>query len=313
MALLANQEITSPLDVETGASCRACQSSHVRPFGMKLGYRLGQCGKCGTIFSQVEDGDAAIASLYDHYYDHAQFTIPDAVAASLERLAGSFEPYRRTGRWLDMGYGEGGVLSIAERRGWEAFGTEISPQALEYGRRRGWTVSDDAENDPQFPRHGFDVVTMIELLEHVARPERFLKEAARLLRPGGVLYVTTPNARSLNRRLLGVRWSIFCPPEHITVWTARGMAKTLKRAGFRARKIRTEGLNPGEILGSLRRGKGQPADVNRNQQALALNSALSRSPARRMLKNAINHCLSAFRIGDGLKVWAACEDHRPEV
>jgi SAM-dependent methyltransferase len=245
-----------------------------------------------------------LREFYDHYYDRARFELPLATAASLERLVQSFAPFRCTGRWLDIGYGEGGLLEIAEQPGWSCYGVEISPQALAYGKQRGWVVAADGEADLCFPLQGFDVITMIEFLEHVLVPAQFLQAAARWLRPGGLLYATTPNAGSLNRRLLGLEWSIFHPPEHITIWTARGLREALAQSGFQTRQIRTEGFNPCEILARWRSRGGRAVMADRNQTALSINRALAHNPWRRALKAGINRGLSALRIGDSLKVWA---------
>ncbi|HSL81021.1 MAG TPA: class I SAM-dependent methyltransferase, partial [Pseudolabrys sp.] len=246
----------------------------------------------------------AVKQLYDHYYDSADFGISQIAAASLDRLVESIEPFRQTNRWLDIGYGEGGLLDIAGRHGWDCYGSELSPQALSYGQDRGWAVTANAQDDTRFPKGGFDVVTMIEFIEHAHAPARFLQAAAAWLRPGGLLYITTPNGQSLNRRLLGLEWSVFSPPEHVTIWTAHGLCLALTRAGFQARRIRTDGLNPTEIVARfLRKGQASPS-VDRNTAAFALNSAFSSSPFRRAVKAGINRCLSAFRLGDTLKVWA---------
>src|SRR5262249_37504478 len=149
------------------------------------------------------------------------------VAASLERLADSLASSRRTGRWLDVGYGEGALLEVAGRRGWQCYGTEVAPQALRHGAARGWVVSAAPEADPRFPPAGFDAVSMIGGLEHVPTPERVLGPAAHGLRPGGALSLTPPNGDSLNRRLLGLDWSVVAPPEHLTLWTARGLCHAL--------------------------------------------------------------------------------------
>jgi ubiquinone/menaquinone biosynthesis C-methylase UbiE len=184
----------------------------------------------------------------------------------------------------------------------------IAPQALEYGERRGWVVTADAEVDSRFPEQGFDVVTMIEFLEHIPDPDNFLRSATRWLRPGGALYLTTPNANSINRRLIGLDWSIFNPPERLTIWTARGLSHALARAGLRPRRIRTEGFNPSEIL--ARRVRPKSVEVNRNQTAVVINQAFSSSSFRRAIKTSINHCLSALRVGDSLKVWAVHNESR---
>jgi 2-polyprenyl-3-methyl-5-hydroxy-6-metoxy-1,4-benzoquinol methylase len=246
----------------------------------------------------------ALDELYDHYYDHAAFELPPVVAASLDRLARSLAPFRVTNRWLDVGYGEGGMLTVAERHGWSCHGVDISPRALEYGAERGWVVAADASNDHRFPAGGFDVVTMIELIEHVTTPDEFFQSAARWLRPGGLLYITTPNASSLNRRVLGLDWSVIAPPEHQMLWSARGLCQALAGAGFVPRWVRTEGLNPSELCARVRPPRTGAPPVSRNQAGLALNEVFSRSPWRRSLKGAINRVLSVLGIGDSLKVWA---------
>jgi 2-polyprenyl-3-methyl-5-hydroxy-6-metoxy-1,4-benzoquinol methylase len=224
------------------------------------------------------------------------------VRSSLEQLVRGCEVYRQTGCWLDVGFGEGALLDVAESLGWQCYGTEVAPQSLEYGRTRGWTVAECSEHDARFVWGGFDVVTMIELIEHVPEPERCLANACRLLRPGGLLYVTTPNAGSLNRRVLGAEWSVFAPPEHLTIWSAAGLRTALARNGLQVQSVRTEGLNPSELVSRLRRHGAQAA--SRNEAGFALNEKFSSSRWRRGLKSKINSGLCLFGIGDTLKVRA---------
>jgi hypothetical protein len=119
-----------------------------------------------------------------------------------------------------------------------------------------------------------------------------------------LLYVTTPNAESLNRRVLGLEWSIFSPPEHMTIWTARGLRTALANAGFNDQRVRTEGLNPSEILARLRPRNSTQKTVDRNAAGFAINNAFSKSAIRRAVKAGINRGLNLFQIGDTLKVWA---------
>jgi 2-polyprenyl-3-methyl-5-hydroxy-6-metoxy-1,4-benzoquinol methylase len=281
--------------------CLACERDQSRLLGRKNQFDLWQCLHCGAIFTHTQIDDSALNDIYNHYYDGAGFEMPTVVAQSLERVVLSFERFRVTGRILDIGYGEGGLLQIAEKFNWQCFGTEISPGALAYGKESGWIVADQAEDDPRFMPQGFDVVTMIELLEHVPNPQQVLQSAARWLRPGGLLYLTTPNAESLNQRLLGLKWSVIAPPEHIALWTPKGMRHALAKAGFQDLRIRTEGLNPYEIMAYWR---SQKEEVNRNQMGTKLNQAFTSTPSRRALKTGINHLLTAFQLGDGLKVYA---------
>ena len=126
--------------------------------------------------------------------------------------------------------------------------------------------------------------------------------AARLLRPGGALYLTTPNADSLNSRLLGSDWSVIAPPEHRTIWTPRGIREILSRSGFARIEVHTTGLNPADLIGRLR-SQPRPAQ-NRVAMGYELNTAFSSSASRRALKRSVNIFLSVLGIGDSLKVWA---------
>jgi SAM-dependent methyltransferase len=272
-------------------------------WNQKRAFRLLRCSVCGVIYTPDRPGTEAFSELYDHYYDRARFEIPSVVAASLDRLVVSMERYRLTGRWLDIGFGEGGLLSIARRHSWSCYGTEVSPAALEYGARQGWFVTSNPVVDPRFPAHGFDVISMVEILEHLPDPDGVMGIVSQLLRPGGMFYLTTPNAQSLNRLVLGAAWSIFSPPEHMVIWTSTGLCQALARHELTPQRIRTEGLNPNEIFKLLRPTDNGPT-LSRNATGFRLNETFSRSPLRRKMKAGINHCLSMFHLGDSLKAWA---------
>jgi SAM-dependent methyltransferase len=251
-----------------------------------------------------------MAAAYDQQYRASDSAPTTATTASLDSLVQSVEAYRTDGRWLDYGFGAGDLLAACGRNKWLCYGVEVAAGALERGRSRGWTVASEPRLDGRFTRAGFDVVSMIEFLEHVPEPATFIEEAARWLRPGGLLYITTPNARSVNRWLLGARWSIFSPPEHLTIWTARALRVALRRRGFRVVAVRTDGLNPAEIVARLRAPAGAPP-VDRNQAAFALNEAFHRTPVRRATKRAANAVLTLLGIGDALKVRAERQANAP--
>ena len=243
-------------------------------------------------------------ALYGAYHEKATYETPAVIGASLDRLVASTERFRRNGRWLDLGFGEGALLSAAQKRGWGCYGIEVSPHAIAHGENRGWAVTRAAGEDARFIPESFDVVSMVEVIEHLADPVTALQQAVRWLRPGGLLYLTTPNANSLNRRLLGHQWSIFCPPEHVIIWSAAGLRKALRAVGVATIRLRTQGLNPVEIIARFRRRAGA-TEANRQGAAIALNEALARTPSRRALKVAVNAGLGLLGVGDTLKAW--CE------
>ena len=120
LAASINRMHTSPV------RCPACAGRNVRLFGAKSGYTLLSCRGCDVIFTRESAYCRDLVELYDHYYDNARFeSAPPYVIASLATLAKSFLRFRRTGRWLDFGFGEGTLLGIAQRQGWDCYGTEI--------------------------------------------------------------------------------------------------------------------------------------------------------------------------------------------
>lgn len=230
---------------------------------------------------------------------------PEFIRLRLREIVRSFLPWKRTGHLLDVGYGAGALLDAAGEEGWECWGSEMAPHAIRYGRERGWQVYSGALDAASLSAGSFDVITMVEVLEHLPDPLTYLARAATLLRPGGLLYATTPNGGGLNSRVLGVRWSVCTAPEHLQLFSSRALGIGLQEAGLDVRRLRTEGLNPSEL-----RLRGQPRiGPSRNETGLALNQRLSTGPGRRRIKQSINSVLSWLRWGDTLKVWA----ERPAV
>ena len=276
-------------------NCRVC-AIPLLPWRTKVAVALLRCGSCGSIHADCsKPPDDMYADLYAR--DDA---VPEVVAASLDNVVRSMAPSRASGKWLDIGFGQGALLDAAARGDWRCYGTELSGTALDRGQARGFMTASGTE---AFEDGSFDVVSLVELLEHVEDPGQFLGEARRVLRIGGCLYVTTPNAWSLNRWFLGESWSVFAPPDHITIFTPRGLHQLLRNAGFGKVALRTEGLNPFEIFRTPLCGGSAPA-CNRLETGTKLCETLSSSPGRRRIKSLVNSTLSALRLGDSIKARA---------
>jgi 2-polyprenyl-3-methyl-5-hydroxy-6-metoxy-1,4-benzoquinol methylase len=146
---------------------------------------------------------------------------------------------RRGGRLLDVGCAMGFLLEAAEEAGFEGWGIEPNPVAAEVAARRFGARVHVGELEPSaFAGLGFDVVALIDVLEHAPDPAALLARARERLLPGGVLAAVLPNAASLVRRLLGSRWPHYAE-EHLFYWTPGALARQLSAAGFEVRRIRT--------------------------------------------------------------------------
>jgi len=93
------------------------------------------------------------------------------------------------------------------------------------------------------------------------------------------------------------------PPEHLQLFSIRGLDWLLSRAGFQVLQVRAQAVNPQELLGALRRNR-QNGGVDRVASGYRLNEALSGGRAGRVAKTAVNGALNALRLGDTLKITA---------
>ena len=280
--------------------CPGCGGSSSRPAGTKDGFDLCRCRSCGTIFT-ARLPEAEEAKDYGDYYSAANLQERPLVRARLAQVVASLEPYRRTGRWLDVGCGAGTLMRAAADAGWQVEGTEVSEGAAVAVREAGFEVHVGDLAALDLPAGGYDVVSMVEVVEHVPDADALLRRVAELVRPGGAVYVTTPNGHGISGRALRERWSVVAPPEHLQLFSVPGLRKALARSGLHATKTQAHGVNPHELMAGLRRNGRQFSSGERGETSRHLNQSLSGSRRGRVVKNIVNMVLSATHSGDGLK------------
>lgn len=292
------------------SSCPMGCRTAVRDAGMRDRYRLLRCQRCQHLFTANPPSAAQLDQHYSRYsYDrHGLETIPAFVFERLDRILSRFDSHRSLNRLLDVGFGAGAVLKVAQARGWQVYGIERSPLAVDQARANGFVnvqVADIAE--APFPEGHFDVVVMFELIEHLTDALPFLRHGQRLLRPGGMLYVTTPNGSGISGRLLSARWSVAAPPEHLQLFSPRSLRQALANTGFDTVKIRTEGVNPYELARHLKqrvRPSTAPAEPAASTSSVALNERLSGSTWGALAKDGVNGVLRLLSLGDAMKASA---------
>jgi SAM-dependent methyltransferase len=168
-------------------------------------------------------------------------------------------------------------------------------------RQQGFLVHTGELESLGLQAGGYDVVLMSEILEHIPKPRRALEEVHSLLRPGGALYLTTPNIGSLARRVLGSRWGVIAVPEHLHYFDLASLRRLLTSVGFEVAAISTEGMNPFDLWADLR-SRGGRATVAASAEALR-DLANTCGPAS-VAKSTLNALLGAVRLGDTLKALA---------
>jgi len=136
------------------------------------------------------------------------------------------------GRLLDVGCGNGELLSLAQKMGWKAEGIDFDATAVDAARRRGLTVHLGDLREGTFADHAFDLVMSSHVLEHVPDPVALLRQCRRLLRPGGTVLAVTPNAESWGHAVFGRNWRGLEAPRHLHIFSPGSLGRAARSAGF---------------------------------------------------------------------------------
>jgi SAM-dependent methyltransferase len=233
--------------------CNLCDADRAAALFERYGHRVVRCTGCGLSYVDPRPDAAAITRMYleESYYHNrnaSAFGYPDYVGerAQLallfaERLHDIERLRRVPGRLLDVGCAVGVLLEIARTRGWDAQGVDVSDFAVARCREQGFRVHHGDLASARFADESFDVAVLDDTIEHLPDPRAVIAELRRVLVPGGLLTMNTPNEAGWLRRLQGARWFHYKPPEHLYYFSPATLGRLLEESGFRVRGARTSG------------------------------------------------------------------------
>ncbi|MCJ7541221.1 MAG: class I SAM-dependent methyltransferase [Desulfobacterales bacterium] len=140
--------------------------------------------------------------------------------------------FQNGGKVLDIGCATGFFLEVANFAGWDVYGVEISKFSSNIAYSKfGERVYRGTLEQAGFESSSFDLITMIDLIEHIPDLLSFLREVHRILKPSGRLLIVTPNTESLSARLMRGAWSHF-KTEHLYYFSPKTIGELLRRNGF---------------------------------------------------------------------------------
>jgi len=148
----------------------------------------------------------------------------------LIRIAGLLDVKRP--RLLDVGCSLGYTVEAAVELGWQGFGVDVNPQVVEACRRRNLRCQVAQGHPLPYPDAFFDAVTAWHVIEHVADVSESLAEWARVLRPGGILAMETPDSSCLKLKWRGPNYRTFWAPEHVYTFNRHNLGSLARVAGF---------------------------------------------------------------------------------
>ena len=210
--------------------CTVCGSSHSKFLFEKqsknscsdsiFAYR---CNDCNCIFLGKLSSEYK-PELYE-YYRIYQGQTKDVLFNSLttlsyHRVLDLISLYSTGKDILDVGCGKGDFVYAGRQAGWNVNGIELSQTAVEIAQSFDLPVKKiDFFSSSIYP-DSYDIVTMFEVLEHLSDPVKFINRAAEIVKPGGLIYLTTPNYESFDRWILGISWPVI-HREHLTYFSPK--------------------------------------------------------------------------------------------
>jgi 2-polyprenyl-3-methyl-5-hydroxy-6-metoxy-1,4-benzoquinol methylase len=222
-------------------SCPACGERQFPrdEFSNPIGYKFARCPADGTIYMDPIPTDATLTRMYNHPAE-SYLWLRDNKASSVKVMPTDIGDYRAILRLLpgplaglkllDVGCAIGGFLMTAQET-FDVFGCELNDSTAETARSHGFRVRTGSIAD--IPgQEEFDIITMLQVIEHLPTPADSLREAFRLLKPGGYFYCNTPNIDSLSFNLLKDRHIHVSSFGHVSLFNRESLILLGKRCGF---------------------------------------------------------------------------------
>jgi SAM-dependent methyltransferase len=216
--------------------CPVCSGILSEPLGTKDSFEFFRCRDCGTA-SVVPLPD--IASVITGVY-HSFVTTPFYLTKRAKKLRKARNRLARiesdpTGKtFLDIGCNVGFAVAAALESGMRAFGIDVDPVAVDIARATFNNEAFESCSIENYAARGgqVDILYISEVIEHVPNPQCFAAAMAKLMKPGGKLFLTTPASDHWRLPSRFTDWDEVKPPMHLVLYSQKGLRQLLERHGF---------------------------------------------------------------------------------
>ncbi len=222
---------------KSGTPCPLCGESRVRDLGSRDGYPVVCCVACGLYFLDPMPTAQDLSAIYDDYDATdkylAKYRKKILTATYKQKLVGRHLP-KDAKTFLDIGCNIGAVCEAARRLGYESMGIDLDEPTLKLARELAPNCRFQRLTSYELAGQGenFDLVFCTEVLEHVPEAHEFAASFRQLVKSGGILYLTTPDAGHWRVPKDFITWNEVKPPQHLTWYSRQTLVRLLQEHGF---------------------------------------------------------------------------------
>lgn len=197
---------------------------------------LIKCESCDFVTADIDIEDLDLLTIYgkdyfvgNEYVDYIQDKeiLQDNFRERLKRIL----KHKNHGCLIDVGCAYGFFLDLAKEF-FQVKGYEICQDAVDFARRMSLDVESRDFSAEPIAHNSVGVITMWDVIEHLAEPQRYVAQASRVLTRGGLLCITTGDIGSMNARLRKEKWRMIHPPTHLHYFSKGTLRMLLVNNGF---------------------------------------------------------------------------------
>ncbi len=212
-------------------------------------FEINKCKNCrhGALDLQFTDND--IANLYTEYYPRNLHNLENRPV--IKHCQSKFQAWlnginANAYRWipknvsiLDIGCGYGEAVGYHMARGCEAYGVEADSNVINVKEKYNYNIHIGSFDDKEYEADYFDYVTMDQVIEHLQDPVNQIRNIHRILKPGGMLIMSTPNSNSLTAKIFRRKWLHWHVPYHLHFFSKKSIKLLADSAGFKLIKCKS--------------------------------------------------------------------------
>ena len=221
-------------------NCVICNSNNFKNVLQKRSYQLVKCSKCGLFFINPQPTDSELKKVYSSKGGYFVNTLDNDENPEFAKRIALLKRFDCNGNVLDIGCANGDFLYQAEKQGLRGSGIDIDPDLVKRAKKRGLNARVGSDEQMKFKKNSFEFIHLGDIIEHSRDPDRLLSNCHKILKPNGIVIISTPNIGSffsratyLFKNLFGIQWGHPTPPYHLYEFSYETLAELLKKRNFK--------------------------------------------------------------------------------